>query len=179
MRVVERMAVKECAPSREAWLSPDEWRDRMPREVKMHQLIDSTGPHQNVLGHTAHRLMMSKRRYRVYMELCRAGRLIERLRSYFEQDPSAYRGEYGAEEIPEAFVWWLFKGLVDACVVLQRGDVLLPVEGWKPLVHNDLHMGNVLLDFDVDEGETQRVSFAIDTFGIGHGLMVISGLTLH
>jgi hypothetical protein len=151
----ERMAVKKCAPSSALWNCPDEWRNRLPREVRMHQLIDSTRPAsspQNLISHRSHRMMMTKKRYRLYLDVCDGGRLVENLRPCFKSHPWRYAVPLSPSEIPESFVWHVFGGLVDACLVLEQGRLEERVEGWRPLVHNDMHSSNVLLERDPDDG---------------------------
>ena len=50
--------------------------------------------------------------------------------------------------IPEPALWSIFNDLVDACLLLQYGDVDgdEPVEGWAPIVHRDIKLDNVWLD---------------------------------
>jgi hypothetical protein len=148
-RIIERMAAKDCIPSHGEWHNPSEWRMRMPREVRMHQLVETTrmpASHQNLARYRSHRTMMAKKRYRVYQDLCDGGRLHDALRTYFRRDSLSI-----APEIPESFVWHLMSGLVDACLVLEQGGLDGPVKGWKPLVHTDLHFANVLLERDPDD----------------------------
>ena len=45
-------------------------------------------------------------------------------------------------------LWHILTSLVDACLVLQEGtDAEVPVAGWKPIVHMDIKLDNVLLDY--------------------------------
>jgi hypothetical protein len=120
----------------------------MPREVRIHQLVETTrtpASHQNLVQYRSHRTMMAKKRYRVYQDLCDGGQLNDALRTYFGRPSLSI-----LPEIPESFVWHLMSGLVDACLVLEQGGLDGPVKRWKPLVHTDLHFGNVLLERDPD-----------------------------
>ncbi|KAI1685416.1 Protein kinase domain containing protein [Pyrenophora tritici-repentis] len=143
--ISDRIVVKEVEPHPLAWKCPDEWRDKLPREIHMHQLIDShhsEATHRNLVRHRGYRLMMQACRYRIFLELCDGGQLATGLEYhwYRRNTPST-----DFNTLPEGFIWRMFHGLVKACIVLQEGNPLTAVPGWKPLIHNDLHMGNVLL----------------------------------
>ena len=71
--------------------------------------------------------------------------LMTRLADYFRVPPANYR-DSANRHIPESFIWHLFEGLVDACLVLEQGRKDVAVKDWKPLVHNDLHEGNIMLN---------------------------------
>jgi hypothetical protein len=61
--ISDRMVVKECAPVRSLWQYPAEWRNKLPRKVHMHQLIESTltaSSHCNLTRIRAYRLMVDK-----------------------------------------------------------------------------------------------------------------------
>ncbi|RMZ70667.1 serine threonine kinase [Pyrenophora seminiperda CCB06] len=151
--ITDRMVAKDASPSTFAWKNPDEWRDKLPREIRMHQLIDSTrkaGSHENLVQHYGHRLMMSEGRYRIFLELCDGGPLNFGLSEYWDEtlDP---------KELPEVFIWQLFGGMVDACIILQQGNINEESVGWKPLVHNDFHIGNLMLKYDEDDQEVPKI----------------------
>ena len=153
--IMDRMVAKEASPNVLAWKCPDEWRDKLPREIRMHELIDSTrteSSHLNLIKHRGYRLMMEAGRYRLFLDLCDGGPLADALRNYWHDPARQFN-----KRLPEWFIWHLFKGMVDACLVLEQGDLHSKVDGWKPLVHNDLHLGNVMLRY----GGEGYVSIAI------------------
>ncbi|KAF1836253.1 kinase-like protein [Decorospora gaudefroyi] len=150
-----------AAPRPHMWKNPDEWRDKLPREIRMHQLIDSSRTptsHLNLVRHRGHTLMMAKMRYRIYLDLCDGGGLDDSMSDRWRKDPDTFGVDLDPLKVlPEAYVWHLFKGLVDACLVLEQGDSLQEIAGWKPLMHNDLHVGNVMLGRDPDNPEWPHI----------------------
>ncbi len=79
------------------------------------------------------------------------------------------QGRYSDYEIPEPTLWSIFSNLVDACLLLQYGGVVEDdvVEGWTPIVHRDLHHGNVLLDDPLPEAPFPSYPRAVLTdFGL-------------
>jgi hypothetical protein len=73
--------------------------------------------------------MMTEGRYRLYLDLCDGGSLDDSMYirdvdplSYDPNDHSVLRS------LPEAYIWHLFSGLVNASLVLEQGrvDQLVP-----------------------------------------------------
>ncbi|KAF1849242.1 uncharacterized protein K460DRAFT_404477 [Cucurbitaria berberidis CBS 394.84] len=157
--IKDRMVMKEVAPPWFHWKNPDEWRGKLPREIRIHQLIDSTrtgDSHQNIIRHRGYRLMMRLKRFRIYTDMCSGGQLADALSDRWETDPRLFdvpktRKQKPLKVLPEAFVWHLLSGLVNACLVLSQGRENEKVEGWNPVVHNDLHAPNVLLEKDSND----------------------------
>jgi len=64
--VTARMVVKEVRPHGWKWRDPAYWRDRLPREIRIHERVDGNRPaadadtsgHDNLLRHLGYRLMM-------------------------------------------------------------------------------------------------------------------------
>jgi hypothetical protein len=77
--------------------------------------------------------------------------LIHTLWDYFTVLPVNYNNSLVHRHIPESFIWHLFEGLVDACLVLGQGRRDVAFKDWKPLVHNNLHEGNILLNSDPND----------------------------
>jgi hypothetical protein len=76
--IIDRMVFKESVPYELMWNNPEEWRNKLPREIEMHRRIDGSrtaNSHLNVIQHRGHRLMMTERRYRLYLDLCDGGGL--------------------------------------------------------------------------------------------------------
>lgn len=78
--VVDRMVVKDnaTAAKRDAWRDPKNWRDRLPREIAIHRRIETRrtkGPDafQYIIKYRGHRLLMSKRRFRLYLDFASGG----------------------------------------------------------------------------------------------------------
>jgi hypothetical protein len=160
------MVIKENLNYRH-WHYQRQWRERLPREVKVHQLIEegrNDGPgFDNLVKFRAYRLMMRQKRMRLYLDFYRGGDLFDATRPLLRvshQIPENQRVpggpmydlfglRYGEESLlPEAFLWEAFRDLVNACLAMQRGDVNGAKEGWKRLTHMDLSINNVMLDVD-------------------------------
>jgi hypothetical protein len=165
--IIDRVVNKEVVPLPHLWKCPDEWRNKVPREIRMHQLIDSTRQptsHLNVIRHRGYRLLMNYRRYKIYTDFCDGGPLWDAMRERWSTKPRHFTTEKSPEfeplkVLPETYVWYLFSGLVNACLVLEQGREYEQVEGWKPLVHNDLHVMNVLLGKDPDNLPVSSIRF--------------------
>jgi hypothetical protein len=164
------MVIKETpsfTPAR--WRDPKEWRDQVPREIRIHQLIEERrADNRNMCHHLvhmrAHRLFMAQRRYRLYLDLYTGGALEEAMGSYNENGEN---GENGKNDfpvpnkiLPEAYIWYVIKALAEACTVLRKGTTdEAAIEGWKPITHLDLQLVNVLLkvesgaDLETDSGK--------------------------
>jgi hypothetical protein len=165
--IIDRVVNKEVVPLPHIWKCPDEWRNKVPREIRMHQLIDSSRQptsHLNVVRHRGYRLMMKRRRYKIYTDFCDGGSLWNAMRERWSTEPAHFTTEENPsfeplKVLPETYVWYLFSGLVNACLVLEQGHENEQVEGWKPLVHNDLHVMNVMLGKDPDNPAVSSVCF--------------------
>lgn len=145
------------------------WRDKVPREVAIHQRIekyrDGSSPgHDHLIRCSSHRLMMQKRRFRLYLEFCELGSLYDATKELFTQWEKFYESvglDWLADEpednVSEAYIWHVFKVLVDACLVLQRGrsDNAVPETGWDPIVHGDITLRNVFLARNEDVAHTK------------------------
>jgi hypothetical protein len=146
------MVVKEATPWPPMRRSPDGWRNKLPREVHMHELIAGSRTatsHLNVIRHRGHRLMMAKERYRLYLDLCDGGSLADAMEDHWGNEPQTYDPGNGQfHPLPEVYIWHLFQGLVHACLVLEQGRVDQCIDAWKSLVHNDIHVSNIQLGID-------------------------------
>ena len=133
----------------------------------MHQLIESSRAapsHRNLIRHWSHRMMMKRKRYRLYLDLYNGGRLYETLDNYFTRVPACYGGPVPPAHIPESFAWHVFGGLVDACLVLEQGRDDVPVKEWQPLVHNDMHLSNVMLERDPKDAIVSTLALKLHTY---------------
>jgi serine/threonine protein kinase len=145
--------VKECAQRVEPWRDPISWRDRIPREARIHQNIDENRPdvggfgHDNLIKHPGYRLMMMHRRYRIYLNYYDGGDLLHAEGPHFERFPHPHEHPGG---IPEVFIWHVFSSLVAACQVLHIGEVDRVPEakvrpGWQSITHLDIKLNNIFL----------------------------------
>lgn len=165
------MAIKESRAEDGQWCDPLWWRDRLPLEIRIHQLIDQNRPkeggrgHESLLEHRGYRPMTRQRRFRLYMRYYEGGNLREAVEDNFElreQNPNSEKfAGYSTDDIvhlddngdpplilPDGFIWWIFRRLIDACQVFHSRQAL-EVDGakvdWKPITHLDIRMDNIYL----------------------------------
>jgi serine/threonine protein kinase len=161
------MVMKDCKPHNRDWWDHTRWRDRLPREIAIHRRIDRGRPqhaggrtaYRNLVKHKGYRLMMLKRRYRLYQKYYAGGDLYNALRPTF----SPWGAELGVnnkgrpaeeyqdlQQVPEDLIWHVFRSLVKACLFLQYGtsdrNATAPVPDWDPITHRDVHIGNVFIE---------------------------------
>ncbi|KAF3009755.1 hypothetical protein E8E13_009505 [Curvularia kusanoi] len=166
--VIEQIVAKDCNPwTREKWRDPVHWRDRLPREIANHRRIDRRRSqnsnremaYRNLVEHRGYRLMMRKRRYRLYLKYYSGGHLEKALQPVFEDwvlgkgqewdfdDPNCFDD---LNQIPEELIWHVFQSLVRACLFLQYGTsdpaVTAPEPDWRPITHADITMGNIFIE---------------------------------
>ena len=82
---------------------------------------------------------MTHRRYRLYLDLYEQGDL------YHKMGWNERRSTRPAPALPEPYIWFVFKALVDACLVLQQGRSDKPINGWRPITHLDIKPDNIFL----------------------------------
>ncbi|KAH7555581.1 hypothetical protein BM1_07204 [Bipolaris maydis] len=75
-----RFVIKEARMSKGDWRDPIKWRDQVPQEIRIHQLVDSnranaSDNHDTIIEHYGYRLMMRQRRYRIYLAYYQGGNL--------------------------------------------------------------------------------------------------------
>ncbi|KAF2652768.1 kinase-like protein [Lophiostoma macrostomum CBS 122681] len=179
--VEDRMVVKEI------WNDPCQWRSHLPREIAIHRLIDESRGNgdpafSHLPKHRGHRLMMRKRKFRLFTEVCSGGSLYDATKALFEQWERWYKHLEDAtdsanatdeerakdeepEHIPEAYIWYVFGSLVDACLVLQRGGKERRQKGWKPITHCDIYSANVFLCKDGAAGKEKWPRPVLADFG--------------
>jgi hypothetical protein len=83
------MVIKETAPSAREWRDPRNWRDRLPREVKIHQLVEERravrpAMLRHIVRYRAHRLMMRKRKYRLFLDFHAGGDLYKAMEDHHD-----------------------------------------------------------------------------------------------
>jgi hypothetical protein len=149
------MVVKDVQRRASQWRDPQNWRNRLPREIQIHELIeerrnDEPGC-QYLVRYYGYRLLMSSRRYRIYLEYYDASNLHYAMTHHFRRQTDI--------PLPEKFIWYIAKALASACLILQQGTTSDgALEAWKPITHLDMHMGNIFLEFRKrkrEDGETK------------------------
>lgn len=153
--MLQKMVIKEAKPfTASQWRDPKNWHDRLPREIRIHQLVEerrSVEPDscRHLVRSRGHRLWMRSRRYRLYLDFYPGGDLRRAMKNYAEnwtkeEEDSEFNRE---EDLSEGFIWYTIKSLATACLLLHRGTLSdNELFGWKPITHLDLQLPNVLLD---------------------------------
>jgi hypothetical protein len=86
--VIDRMVIKDnSVVSRRGWHDPKNWRDRLRREIAVHRRIETRRAEepeacQYINRHRGYRLLMSKRRYRLYADFASGGDLYRAVMPY-------------------------------------------------------------------------------------------------
>ena len=144
--------MKETESSAQRWRDPSNWRDRLPKEIRIHQLIEERRAAdadmcRHIIRCRGHRLFMAQRRHRLYLDFSNADTLWRAM-----EDHATNWGRGNIDDInedaflPETYIWYVLKALATSCLVLQKGTTdSEAVENWKPITHLDLHLSNVLL----------------------------------
>ncbi|KAI4635140.1 uncharacterized protein J4E87_000090 [Alternaria ethzedia] len=90
----KRMVIKEARPDKIQWRDPCFWRDQLPCEIHMHQLVDNGrgvsdsddepagSDHETLVRHHGYRLMMTQRRYRIFFDYYEGGNLWQALEKH-------------------------------------------------------------------------------------------------
>jgi hypothetical protein len=145
---------------------PKHWRNRLPREIRIHQIVEERRAEdadmcRHLVRFLGHRLLMRQARYRVYLERYEAGDLHHAMVDHF--------GETAAGTLPVQFIWYMVKALATACLVFENGTIdETPVEGWKPIRHLDLVLGNVFLGLKRQNWDSVK-DVEVDVAGKGKG----------
>jgi hypothetical protein len=111
------MVVKDVQRRASQWRDPQNWRNRLPREIQIHELIeerrnDEPGC-QYLVRYYGYRLLMSSRRYRIYLDYYDASNLHYAMTHHFQRQTDI--------PLPEKFIWYIAKALASACLILQQG----------------------------------------------------------
>ena len=156
------MVIKECQPTVAVWNSATSWFNQLPLEIWIHQLLERhrDNGHRSIVRLRAHRLMMAQRRYRLYLDYYPGGDLHDLTRHIFLAPNQATKQQ---NWLPEAFMWYIFKCLVDGLQVLNQGNLNFPTAGWRPIHHMDIRPSNIFIDIDPDRKvNRQKVSLFAD-----------------
>ncbi|KAF1849253.1 uncharacterized protein K460DRAFT_259368, partial [Cucurbitaria berberidis CBS 394.84] len=143
-----RIAVKDIASIYYSdWVNPMNWRDKLPRDVAIQERVRMQGGHRAIHRYEGYRLSLPGRRYRLYHEVCEYGNLMTAMDYYSKQWRRRRNRPFPAKKepehvIPEAFLWEVFRNLVEACTFLERGAGVDMGAGkeWRSIVHNDMHL---------------------------------------
>ncbi|KAI8943727.1 hypothetical protein NX059_001706 [Plenodomus lindquistii] len=149
--VVDRMAIKDFKNMRhKEWTNPVAWRDNLPREIAVGERLTAQG-HAGIARLRGYRLNMGERRYRQYLDFSDFHDLYRVLFPYVQDHHPEVRD--GAQTIPEPFIWYVFRSLLDALFVFRDGNnqPLTNGDHWKPIVHLDLTLNNIFVMPAVDD----------------------------
>ncbi|KAF1849246.1 uncharacterized protein K460DRAFT_354115 [Cucurbitaria berberidis CBS 394.84] len=174
----KRKVIKDTKPQPHEWRDPSYWRNHLPREIRIHQLVDEhrgyngdlfrKADRKRLVKHYSHRLMMHRRRYRIYLKYYPGGDIQSSLQwaNMIELDTMQR-----PHVVPEGFIWHVLVSLVKACRVLRTGfDHPLPDMGedlfadWKPVTHLDISLRNIFLKEAGDLG-VPRPQIVLSDFG--------------
>ncbi|KAJ8105784.1 hypothetical protein OPT61_g9972 [Boeremia exigua] len=152
--VIDRMVVKDNAVcSREGWRDPKNWRDGLPREIAINRRIEARrviepDAFRYIIRYRGHRLLMWKRRFRLYTDFASGGDLANAMDPYDRKWSRIKPHRIGTQDcIPEAFIWYTIKALATSFLALETGTLGTgTVKGWKAIVHLDVQTPNILLD---------------------------------
>ncbi|EUC51132.1 hypothetical protein COCMIDRAFT_21516 [Bipolaris oryzae ATCC 44560] len=87
--IEKRFVIKEARMSKSDWRDPINWRDQLPKEIRIHQLVDSdrarnraygSFDHDTLIEHYGYRLMLRQRKYRIYLAYYEGGDLHSALK---------------------------------------------------------------------------------------------------
>lgn len=185
---LQRMVVKDCNLIKENYSLPKSWYDQLPMEIALHRRIDRKRKREDVsdpgfnhiVEHRGYRLMMHKRRYRLYLEYCSGGDLARTVSRVFhawdpEREGRGYPDLLQLSEdelsalpiIPEALVWYIFRSLVKAYMILHHGTTSHEETDpdWKPVTHLDVNFCNVFIRSEAASKGSPQIVLA--DFGMG------------
>lgn len=157
------MVIKDALVSVGSFRDPEYWRNGLPQEIRIHQLIEERraageSACRFLVGSRGHRLMMPKRRYPLYLDHCKGGTLHQSMQGHWNDATNTH------EHLPEVFIWYMLKALASACTVLQLGQIPKmsdddelddelddglsdePLPVWKSIMHLDIGPANVLVN---------------------------------
>ncbi|KNG45433.1 serine threonine protein kinase [Stemphylium lycopersici] len=150
--IERKFVIKEAKATRHQWRDPLQWRDRLPREIRTHQIVDSgradaVPDHGNLARHQGYRLMMRQRRYWLYLDYYEGGDLSQALKHLANDEmkarytqprkkgaapPEGHDWDKGfrcyrvngklPQVIPERLIYEIVISLVTACQILHFGQ---------------------------------------------------------
>jgi hypothetical protein len=103
------MVIKETATSTRDWRDLRNWRDRLPREIRIHQLVeqghaDRPAMLRDIVRYRAHRLMMRKRKYRLFLDFHAGGDLYKAMEDHHDNWTGLTDVTDEEESLPAGFV---------------------------------------------------------------------------
>lgn len=173
------MVVKDCVLPQPMYSVPRWWYDQLPRELALHRRIDrkrkretSDVGFEHLVEHFGYRLMMRRRRYRLYLKYYAGRDMADLFYDTLDKwspfgDVEAYQKLSSAKanslpKVPEGLLWYLLQSLVKAYLVLNHGTTSDTVSDpeWKPITHLDLSYNNAFLQPGSDSMEATRIVLA-------------------
>ncbi|KAH6625335.1 hypothetical protein C7974DRAFT_395879 [Boeremia exigua] len=161
----QRMVVKDCPQTRTTYSTPREWYDQLPREIALHRRIDRKRKRDetndkgftNVVEHFGYRLMMRRRRYRLYLKYYAGSDLGELVTDRFNiwglarlEDLRTLSLEQLEDMpiVPEALIWYVIMNCASGYLILQHGTTSRTETDpdWRPIMHLDLNISNAFID---------------------------------
>ncbi|KAF2005681.1 kinase-like protein [Amniculicola lignicola CBS 123094] len=166
---IDHVVIKDdYSQTRNKWRDPMAWLDRVPFEVRIHQLVetcrgDNTGPARNLIRFRAYRLWMAERRVRIYLDYYNMGSLWGCV--FVPQEEEGRQLIAPVRGIWEEFVWYLLSALVDAVDVLHRG-VAGTRGNWRAITHCDIQPTNVFLHKENPNDQRRWPTLVLADFGM-------------
>ncbi|CAI6332863.1 unnamed protein product [Periconia digitata] len=171
--VVESIVCKEATLAKKQMYNPIEWRQRLPREICIHRIIDNAREkdplgYRNLMRHRGYRLMMFDKRYRIFMDYHAFGDLTDSVqdrRRYMDGNLGQWNTSKHPqkERLPEGFLWHVFRELVKAGQTFRHGHHDIEKRGdfedWRPLVHRDIGARNVFVSEQEPEDEFENKDY--------------------
>lgn len=151
--IVDRIVEKNTRYKiKKLWESPTTWLGQTPVTTKdpdllvplewfLQSIASSRPDAKYIVGVRSNASISTKDRFvRMYVEYAPYGDL--------DHVMEWYNGQEGEEErlIPYPFLIYVFKALVQACLVLKQGSTTLGLKDWEEIVHRDMKPANVFLD---------------------------------
>jgi serine/threonine protein kinase len=103
----------------------------------------NTQDHANIHKYHGYRLDMRRLRWRLYHDYCDYGSLGLAL---------SYNVNFDEPRVSEAFLWHVLRSLIDASLVLERGNDKPADKGtWNEIIHRDISLANIFAGYPLDD----------------------------
>ncbi|KAI5367232.1 Putative serine/threonine-protein kinase, active [Septoria linicola] len=138
-RIVDRVVLKDTQMSFTSWQSESSWygngEDNVPIEFWVHSKMSNGGKYVLQLASRRVQVDEDSRKFRMWMEYCPNGDLYQLLERHWK----------AGVRVPVEFILYVFKAMVDACLVMKQGSMAPFKDSWEQIVHRDLKPDNVFL----------------------------------